>query len=689
MNKQIFKQELRYKSMKKGESQNLIYLVIALLVSIICAISFVSSVETIINVPETNFPPYQTANIENQSWAMGRNLTNAFDLDDYFDDDEDILTFNYTLTENITIIINETTNLVSFFSEANFSGVRNVTFIANDGFSNTSSNLVFLIITNDTQAPQWTLISITPSVIYQNTIVNFSANWTDNVQLSHYIFSINQGSGWVNYSETDFSGTENISSTRIQISAAPGTNVLWKFYAFDTTGNMNETSIQYFTISQIETPPSTERDTSSSSERRRTTERSNTIFPFSSEKTKKLFSVTPTDFIIQLKQGESIERLLKINNLDINTQNFSLKVEDLSNFVTLNNYNVLIPAGKSAIVASLFSANRRAIVDIYFGKIIVQMHTEIEEIPIILTINPYEIDFEVEVKIPEEYKEMKIGQSLFAQIIIKSKKDPIDSPMKLYYSVMDIRGNTLEKWEEIINSTEAIIILNKSFYIPEDTYPGDYIFFARLTKDKKTSMGLDKFSVGEKFNLYSFIKSNFLIMILILAVTITILLIVYYHRTKEKERLLNLYVMINELKILLEQNKMEEAILEYQKIKQAYNEKVSPAELRNIEELKLEMQKLIKEFNNSINIKEIKEATESSQSKEPQKNESEQNKSEKNPPQEKTIKEEIPSIKKEVKSDSTLEKDNKKSKIKVKKRIPLSKSRKVKKIKNKRDKKRR
>ena len=133
-----------------------------------------------------------------------------------------------------------------------------VEFRSNDGGGPTavSFDYVFVTVTQDAQAPQWSDAQKNKTTIYQNNYVKFTANWTDDIDLAGYIFSINQTGTWVNSSFTPFSGTSNTSENTTQITATAGTTVEWRFYANDTSDNGNVTDIQSFVVSSPAPPPS-------------------------------------------------------------------------------------------------------------------------------------------------------------------------------------------------------------------------------------------------------------------------------------------------------------------------------------------------------------------------------------------------------------------------------------------------
>ena len=104
----------------------------------------------------------------------------------------------------------------------------------------------------DTEPPQWSNATTNKTTIYQNDYVKFTANWTDDVGLTGYKFSINQTGGWVNSSFIPFSGFSNVSENITQITASAGTTVQWRFYANDTSDNRNVTDIQTFVVQSAE-----------------------------------------------------------------------------------------------------------------------------------------------------------------------------------------------------------------------------------------------------------------------------------------------------------------------------------------------------------------------------------------------------------------------------------------------------
>jgi len=130
-------------------------------------------------------------------------------------------------------------------------GTWTINVYANDTSDAWDSNSTTFEV-QDLKPPQWSDLQKNKTTLYQNDYVKFTANWTDDVALAGYIFSINQTGTWENSSFVPFNGTFNISENVTQITAPVGTTVQWRFYANDTADNWNVTDIQSFVVESAE-----------------------------------------------------------------------------------------------------------------------------------------------------------------------------------------------------------------------------------------------------------------------------------------------------------------------------------------------------------------------------------------------------------------------------------------------------
>ncbi len=564
-----------------------------------------ANVSTTLNITPSNLtPPDLISSIPTQTWAVNTNLTNAFDLDNYFSDEEN-LTYNVSFAQNITININSSTHVVSFFSDKGFLGLRGVIFTAFDSFSNTNSNNVTLNVTNDTIPPAWSNPRKDKSVIYQNDIVKFFTDWQDNIALNSYIFSIKQESGWTDYPSLPFTGRQNTSNYTIQISAPGGTMVFWQFQTTDTTENLNSSKIQNFTVNSTSSPSSPPGGTGSTGSNGGEGSNGNLLNSiFSKEKSKGSsdFSTEPSSgFNIEIIQGGSGVITIKVTNTGNLNSTFEIDVSGLDEFKKTISDNLFnLTSGDSKSVTIEFNADKRLNPDIYYGAIKVKTQSGEKEISIVITIKAFELKYDLHVLVLKEYKSVKPASIVKANIKLENTKDIEERNITFYYAITDFKGNVIDSKTEDFPFSQRATAFERQLNIPGVIARGDYIFLARAVSGESIAIDSDIFEVGESFNAASFIRANFLILVLVLASISVALLMAKHHKNKEKLRLLNLYMMVNRLNKLIKEGKHDEAIDVYVKIKSAYGEPVSKTVLENKDNLIKEMKKLAESIDTKL-----------------------------------------------------------------------------------------
>ena len=398
--------------------------------------------EIITDLEIPNAPPFLLKDIPNQSWPENQSNLNAFDLDDYFDDPEGSpLSYYNSSVEDIAILINATSHEVSFIPKPGFRGTRNVTFYASDSVFDTLSNVVMLFVGLDTSPPQWYSPTINKATIYQNDIVSFSTNWTDDRDLDSYIFSINQGAGWYNLTWVNFSGVQNFSLASVQI-MAPGLNtVYWKFYAKDSSGNMNVTDVQSFLVSSQGNPSEGEGETTPPPEEEEEGLLTRILTKIELERRKaESFQLSAAEFRVSLKQGTFKTRVLKITNTGLEEITISISSQKISNFTVFSETNFTILPGKSKEITIDFNAPERTIPGQYFGYIKVQSSRVKKSLPVVLDIQASDLDFDLILNISEGYDLVKPGKNVKANITLVNLKDLKQRNVSMYYAIKDYNG---------------------------------------------------------------------------------------------------------------------------------------------------------------------------------------------------------------------------------------------------------
>lgn len=574
-----------------GRSIFIVFLILAI------APMIFAEVDTSLNVP--NSPPEFQGIIPNFSWSSGPFL-DAFNMNDYFEDFQgDSMNFSYSGEDQV--IINFSSNgSVSFFPPQGYIGVEVITFYAEDEIGSVPSNEVYLGIGVDMEAPKWSNPQKTRDKIFQNDQINFNMTWTDNFGLKSYYTSIDQGEGWVDYAG-DISGVFNVSSSKIQISAPVGKIVKWKVCATDLSDNFACSDVFEFTV--FATPvdngvptESTGTDTggdSTSVTGRITGENIKDLYEDAKDIASgnaEEFSIDVDSFLVTLKQGTSLTRVLEISNTGNNDLSFDLIIDNLDEFAELSESNFTIKAGESKTIIIDFNVDLTTDIGQYFGSLIVKsVQTVI--VPLVLTINSVDLDFFVNVSVLEETKNVKPGKSISALIEINNFGDNINSEIKVDYAIKDFYGNIYDSAEEVAILNEKIV-LEKSLNVPEDILLGKYIFYARASNEKDVALNSDVFTVGLSFRFEAFLKTSFVFLAILILSIISIVLTMRHRRHLERQKALSLYVKLNELKELMKAGNYERAATLYVAIKRIYGEPINGDVLENRERLVEEIKKL-------------------------------------------------------------------------------------------------
>lgn len=597
--------------MKRGEIFGLIFIILIMPVVL-------SESDTFLEI--SNSGPLLIKDLPNVSWAGGP-LLQVFDLDDYFEDLEgDPINYYANNTPHVNITI-DSENKVSFFGATDFIGTEIARFYASDGFVDSVSNDVYLGIGVDFEAPKWFNATRNKLKVYQNDVIGFNVLWTDNFQLNNYTLFIDEGNGWITQ-EGFFSGIENISTNSFQVSAPVGKLVQWKVCASDTSQNMNCTDIFEFSVSAKPiVPPSSSSGGSSSGSGTggsgSTSVIKQTIKEIFDEE-KEEYSVDVNSFLVKLKQGNSKTQVFEIKNTGTTELNFSLFIQDLEKYVSLSHTEFSLKPGESKMITLDFKVDLGLEPGQYFGTLTIHSIYDVI-IPLILEVNPTELKFEVSVKVLEKYKNVKPGKEVIANISVKNLKDLIDTDLILTYSIKDYYGNLYLSNNETI-TLKDLTNYERNFSLPKDMPLGKYLFYTNVNNEKYQSLDSDTFTVGLSFRFDAFLKSSLAFVMITMFSIFSVILVLRYNRQKQKERALNLYVKLNELKEFVKEKKYEKAVDLYISIKRIYGEPVSKHVLENKEELV----KAVSELSKKINFDEIpveEEKKEKTENKEGEKKE--------------------------------------------------------------------
>ena len=205
-----------------------------------------------VTVNNTDDAPILIANIPTIIWNED-SITNLT-LSSYFKTiDGDSLKYNFSSVNNITVNVNNNTQIANFTPDTDFFGTRYIIFYATDSSNNvTPSNNITLTITNINDAPSapTLLLPVNTSTVFSAT-GKVTLNWSestdaDNDVLTYYVFYGN------NTNVTSSTTTQN---TYLPLSGLNNaTTYYWRVYANDGTNNSANSSMFQFTVTFDDAP---------------------------------------------------------------------------------------------------------------------------------------------------------------------------------------------------------------------------------------------------------------------------------------------------------------------------------------------------------------------------------------------------------------------------------------------------
>jgi hypothetical protein len=197
--------------------------------------------------------------------------------------------------------------------------------------------------------------------------------------------------------------------------------------------------------------------------------------------------------------------------------------------------------------------------------------------------------------VQDKYKRVKTGENVTANITITSLSDLEQVNINLYIAIKNFDGDVIDSSQEILELYDKLVI-NRTLTVPIEAQLGDYIFYGRVRYNKSVAIASDVFEVGERIRVVAFIKINLLFILILIPLLFIILLFVRYERLKGQGRLLKLYLMISELRKLVEKGEFEKATKIYIRIKSLYHEPLTREILEDKDKLKEEIENLAKKL---------------------------------------------------------------------------------------------
>jgi hypothetical protein len=208
------------------------------------------------------------------------------------------------------------------------------------------------------------------------------------------------------------------------------------------------------------------------------------------------------DFIkILLKLGIIERKLINISNTGDTNLTITMNMENLQNFL-------IFPGGETEITFDLKVGRTKSIQLNFFvseeqepgvfpGKIVVTGNGIEEIITVIVEIESEKALFDIDVEIPQRYKEVLPGEEVIMQLSIYNVERIGRVDVEIEYGLKDLAGNIIASENEVL-AVEMQVSIVRSLNVPFGVKPGSYVLYAEVKYDDTIGTGTDIFSVIEK-----------------------------------------------------------------------------------------------------------------------------------------------------------------------------------------------
>jgi len=283
------------------------------------------------------------------------------------------------------------------------------------------------------------------------------------------------------------------------------------------------------------------------------------------------FSVSPTSITEQVVLDAAKIRTITITNTGTAALNFNLNVLTVDEFVFLSDTSFSLEPGQEKTVEASIVGRR---LGSYLGEIEITADGIKKSVTIIIEVESEQVLFDVKVDIPKAYKEVEPGKELKAQITLLNVGPPRKVDVTPTYIIKDKLGRFIHESSETF-AVEKQLSYVKSFNIPKEALPGDYLLVVEVRYANTFAVSSDLFNVVLKKEVLIeelAKRSSRLIFLIVLATLMSVLIYFIAARRKASEkRLERCKRAINNAKKALDINDIYKSKQFYVEARNLYN----------------------------------------------------------------------------------------------------------------------
>ena len=175
-----------------------------------------------------------------------------------------------------------------------------------------------------------------------------------------------------------------------------------------------------------------------------------------------------------LKEGSSTTTSISILNKNLEVQEFSIKINDLGNLISIQEEGFILGIEEEKSVEASINFLNNTEPGIYLGNIEVSSKGNVKKIPITVEVQTKEVLFSSSITLIPQGKDLVPGQKLSAEIKIFNLEKIFEGEVKLIYFVKDFSGRTIVSEEEEVLIEGSSLGISKTLDLPSNLRLGDY-----------------------------------------------------------------------------------------------------------------------------------------------------------------------------------------------------------------------
>jgi hypothetical protein len=240
------------------------------------------------------------------------------------------------------------------------------------------------------------------------------------------------------------------------------------------------------------------------------------------------------DFIkVLLKPGETDKGIIVISNTGNKNLTITVNLKNLEDFLVfpegVSEYEFYLDIGKEKSIQLNFFASEDQEPGVYPGKVVVTGDGIEKVITIVIEVESEKPLFDIDVEIPQKYKEVLPGEEVLAQLTIYNIKRMGRVDVDVEYGLKDSEGNIIVSKHETL-AVEMQVSIVRSLDVPFDAKPDNYVVYAIVKYDNTTGTGTDILKVTKKeIGIQTTIILSF-VLIAVVMVSIFLLTIMFIER---------------------------------------------------------------------------------------------------------------------------------------------------------------